>query len=224
LRKSFWQGWRTHSQSAQNPSPWAGSYPEPSTSLHGLSKSPPEPKYGWQRPPKPQRCEGVHSHGPALCSSLSGSRALSAKRQRRPPLLCIAALAPERPAPCLAPRAWPGAPGGSARPRGGCSFRGRHCPRRSKRKRPVMLIGPSSSMTTLPWWSRSPCFATAVVRRPTYMCTGGPCRYWVPQIHERGAKKGEPQIHRRSLCRRFGGYTYLRKRPSLADSTPCPDH
>jgi hypothetical protein len=29
---------------------------------------------------------------------------------------------------------------------------------------------------------------------------------------ERGAKK-ESQIHGRSLCRRLGGYTYLRKRP-----------
>ena len=36
------------------------------------------------------------------------------------------------------------------------------------------------------------------------MCTGGPCRYWLPQIHERGAKK-ESQIHGRSLCRRLGG-------------------
>ena len=46
------------------------------------------------------------------------------------------------------------------------------------------------------------------------MCTGGPCRYWLPQIHELGTKK-ESQIHWRSLCRRLVGYTYLRKRPWL---------
>jgi hypothetical protein len=54
------------------------------------------------------------------------------------------------------------------------------------------------------------------------MCTGGPCRYWLPQIHERGAKK-ESQIHgRASLCRRLGGQ-YLAYE-SAPDSTPCPDH
>jgi hypothetical protein len=35
--------------------------------------------------------------------------------------------------------------------RGGCGFRGRRCPRRSKRKRPVLSIGPSSSIPTLRW-------------------------------------------------------------------------
>jgi hypothetical protein len=50
------------------------------------------------------------------------------------------------------------------------------------------------------------------------MCTGGPCRYWVPQIHERGAKK-EPQVHRHSLCRRFGGYLRLYL-PTKAPLTP----
>ena len=49
------------------------------------------------------------------------------------------------------------------------------------------------------------------------MCTGGPCRYWLPQIHELGTKK-ESQIHWRSLCRRLVGYTYLRKRPWLYSS------
>jgi hypothetical protein len=43
------------------------------------------------------------------------------------------------------------APVAGSASRGGCGFRGRHFPRRSKRKRPVLPLGPSSSMTTLPW-------------------------------------------------------------------------
>jgi hypothetical protein len=59
-------------------------------------------------------------------------------------------------------------------------------------------------------------FATAIVRRLTYMCTGGPCRYWLPQIHGRGAKK-EPQIHRHSPCLPSFWRLYL---PTKAPLTP----
>jgi hypothetical protein len=38
------------------------------------------------------------------------------------------------------------APVAGSASRGGCDFRGRHCPRRSKRKRPAPSLGPSSSM------------------------------------------------------------------------------
>jgi hypothetical protein len=38
------------------------------------------------------------------------------------------------------------APVGESASRGGCGFRGRHCPRRSKRKRPVLPLGPSPSI------------------------------------------------------------------------------
>jgi hypothetical protein len=51
-------------------------YPESSQSSCGLSRSSSEPKSGAQRPSKPQRCDGVSSHGPALrlgCASLPDS-------------------------------------------------------------------------------------------------------------------------------------------------------
>jgi hypothetical protein len=53
------------------------------------------------------------------------------------------------------------------------------------------------------------------------MCTGSPCRYWLPQIHERSAKK-ESQIHGRSLCRVV--WEVILTYESTPDSTPCPDH
>jgi hypothetical protein len=65
-----------------------------------------------------------HSHGPALCSSLSESRALSASGSQGRRFYRVRA-------PVLA---------GSA-PRAALST-GRHCPRRSKRKRPVLSLGP----------------------------------------------------------------------------------
>jgi hypothetical protein len=64
---------------------------------------------------------------------------------------------------------------------------------------------------------------TAIVRRRTCMCTGGPCRYWLPQIHERGARRRS----RRTTGKVFAvvwEVILITYEISAPDSTPCPDH
>jgi hypothetical protein len=55
------------------------------------------------------------------------------------------------------------------------------------------------------------------------MCTGGPCRYWLPQIHGRGAKRGS----RRSTGAVFAvvwEVILINTYESAPNSTPCPEH
>jgi hypothetical protein len=51
-------------------------YPDTCPSSGGLSKTASDPQSGSERPSKSYRHDGVNSHGPALCSTLSDSRAL----------------------------------------------------------------------------------------------------------------------------------------------------